>query len=94
MSNQGAVLYGEQGASDVLDWSIDWTQWLEADAIASSLWTAEAGINIDDPLVVDGVAIVWVSGGQPGRAYKLTNQITTESGRVSERSIQVTISDA
>lgn len=79
--------------SAVLDYAIDWgAEYLgDDDLLAKSSWTVE-------PNEADGVAVVssnyggrlssvQASGGVPGKLYRLSNSVTTQSGRTDERSI-------
>ena len=95
----------EKDPSAVLDYSVDWTDWLSGgEVIASSSWGILARDYLDprvlafDPLkngatgyATDTVATCWVEGGRPWRTYRLTNQITTDAGRVNERSVEIKV---
>lgn len=73
---------------------MDWTPWLEGDTISISTWTADdPAITLEDPAIVDGTTVVWVSGGTLNHGYRVTNQITTAAGRKTERTIYITIVD-
>lgn len=81
--------------ADVRDYTRDWTPWLtdREDEIASSTWTADDGITVDDSTSDTLTATVWLSGGTAGETYTVTNRITTEGGRTLEKSINVKIED-
>lgn len=76
----------------VLDYSIDWgAQYLDGELVAQSDWSVE-------PDEADGVTIVGsdfdattttvkAGGGAIGKIYKLVNRVTTDSGRIDDRSI-------
>lgn len=76
----------------VLDYAVDWgADYLSGDALADSSWSispeepggaAIAGSHFD--LLV---ATVQVAGGIPGKLYRVTNHVTTASGREDSRSI-------
>jgi hypothetical protein len=76
----------------VLDYTVDWgAEYLSGDALADSLWL----VSPDEPggAAIEGshfdllLATVQVSGGLPGKIYRVTNQVTTASGREDSRSI-------
>jgi len=80
----------------VKDYPFDWAQWLPAGDIISA-----AQAIVDDPaLTVDSVlhdqttVTVWLSGGQPGKTYKVTCRITTAQGRKEDYSIYITVVEA
>ena len=78
----------------VLDYSIDWTDWLDGDAIATSTWIAPT--ETGSPTVVASsntskIATVWLSGGTVGANYTVTNRITTAGGRTEDRSITIRV---
>lgn len=76
----------------VLDYVEDWSVWLDGDTIATSQWqVAIPGLSITEQAKSVATATVWLSGGQQGRQYKVTNTITTAGGRTASRSITVII---
>ena len=78
----------------VLDYSIDWTDFLEsAETIFSSQWFYPTGITLDSNGHTDKVATAWLSGGTVGQSYELVNRITTDNdpARVDERTIIISI---
>ena len=76
----------------VLDYAVDWgAEYLDGDLLASSEWS----VSPDEP---GGVAVVGsgfdatsstvkAAGGFAGVIYRLTNRVTTQSGRIDDRSI-------
>lgn len=85
----------EKDPGSVLDYVIDWSQWLpEGDVIGSSSFTVPAELTITDESFDDISATVWLSGGVLGKTYKITNQIVTSpGGRQDERSFKLKIVD-
>jgi len=76
-----------------IDYPIDWTDYLETgETIASSAWSIEpTGPTIDNDSESDGVTVVYVSGLERGKRYRLSNQITTSNtpARTPERSVVI-----
>lgn len=77
---------------ELKDYMVDWSLVLPAESdttISTSIWTAStpAGLTINSMANVDTKAIVWVSGGEVGRTYGLTNEIETVGGRTHRRTI-------
>ena len=78
-------------ADAVLDFSVDWTDWLTGDTISTSTFTVEAGITADSDSNDTTSATVWLSGGTAGTLYTVTNQIVTAAGRTDERSLTISV---
>ncbi|MFC7048902.1 hypothetical protein [Emcibacter nanhaiensis] len=85
--------------SAVVDFSIDWgADYLQAgeDILASS-WSifpddGDSSLAIDQEAGPEtGVTAVFVSGGQSGVIYRLTNHISTSQGRADERSLTIRV---
>lgn len=80
-----------------LDFSIDWTEFLGADDIDTSSWTAEEIDGDGAPLVLSdngessGVSVIWIEGGTEGFAYLVSNHIVTTAGREDTRSFVLRI---
>jgi hypothetical protein len=93
MSN--AVRTFRKDPDAVLDFGLDWSDWLEsADVIAASAWTSTPiGLTLASESFDDTKAVVWCSGGLPGTTYTLTNRITTDDGRTDDRSIEVVVTE-
>jgi len=77
----------------ILDYQIDWSDWLGSDTIATSTWTIPSGITQDSATNTNTTATVWLSGGTAGTAYTLTNRITTAAGRTQDQSIVILVID-
>lgn len=76
--------------SAVLDYTIDWREWLGDDTIVSSTWTVPVGIANAGAVFSATTATIWLSGGTAGTAYSVYNTITTVGGRTEKRTIKVT----
>lgn len=88
----------------VLDYQFDWKSkthgsggnkdWLEVDeTILSYEITVPTGITLDKSTETDGVVTVWLSEGLGGETYRIECKITTNKGRVDERSIWITVQE-
>ena len=76
-----------------LDFTIDWSEWLDDDTISSSDWTVPDGITEASATNDTTTATVWLSGGTAGTRYTVTNTIVTAGGRTDERSIVIAVDD-
>lgn len=78
----------------VLDYQVDWSGWLNGDTLATSTFAVTpVGLTIDSESNTTTVATVWLSDGNLGTTYTVTNQVTTSGGRTDERSFHVAIVD-
>lgn len=82
---------------ETLDYSLKWEKELSRlnDAIFDSFWRIED--NDDNSLTTSGngvkgfITYIWLSGGEPGRTYKLVNTINTDAGRIYERTASLMV---
>ena len=83
----------EKDPQAVLDFVVDWSQWLGTDTIATATWSdpAPAGITIVTSTKTNTECTVWLSGGTVDQVYSLTNKIVTVGGRTDERTIEIVI---
>lgn len=77
---------------ELKDYMVDWSLVLAGESdttISASTWSASvpSGITINSQTYLDTKAVVWVSGGEAGRVYGLTNEIETAGGRTHRRTI-------
>ena len=80
----------------LLDYSIDWgAEYLDGDLLSGSAWSvtpAEAGgVDVVGDDFSATVASVKAGGGNPGKLYRLVNQVTLQSGRIDSRSIMLRV---
>jgi hypothetical protein len=78
---------------EVLDYRVDWSEWLDADTISTSTWHVPDGITQDAENETTTTATIWLSGGTTGENYNVTNHITTAGGRTGERTITIKVRD-
>lgn len=70
-----------------LDYEWDWTAWLaEDETIDTVTWIVPTGITEGDTANTDQTATIWFSGGTLGESYEITCRITTNQGRIDDRS--------
>ena len=81
----------------VLDFTHDWSDWLTgSEVISTSTWTVSpTGLTIDSESETTTAATVWVSAGNVGEVYVLTNQIVTDASpaRTCDRTITVRVEE-
>ena len=79
----------EKDPNAVLDYTVDWTAWLDSDTISTSTWTVPSGITEDSSTNDTEIAIIFLSSGTAGEIYSVTNRITTAAGRTDDRTIRI-----
>lgn len=78
----------------VLDYLVDWSEWLVEDSITNSTFAVDdAGLTIDSTSFTTTSGTVWLSGGTLGTTYIVTNHITTSGGRQDDHSFRIIIKD-
>ena len=75
----------------VIDYKVDWSDWLGVDLITSSTWDIPADLVMDSEEESFTDATVWISGGNLNTVYQLTNIIETINGRTDARSFNLII---
>jgi hypothetical protein len=73
----------------VLDYSIDWSEWLADDTIDTSEWTVPEGITGGATSKTDTAVTIWLSGGTAGQTYTIRNRITTAGGRTNDQTFKI-----
>jgi hypothetical protein len=77
----------------VLDYQIDWSDWLaDGESITDSEWIV-TGATIDSEESTATVSTAWLSGGVVGTMISLTNRITTDNtpARVDDRTLTIKV---
>jgi hypothetical protein len=76
----------------VLDYSLDWTNWMPSgDTISAITITADAGITIDSTTNTDYIATAYISGGTAGTTYNVEYNITTTNGLKDSRNFRIKV---
>lgn len=82
----------DKDPNEKLDYTINWSAALVGtDTIVSSEWDIPSGIVGSQQDHDDTKTIIWLSGGNIGEKYSISNKITTRDGRIMERSILLKI---
>jgi len=75
----------------VLDYPVNFSDWLGVDTIDSHTVTAESGLTKDSSSNDSTTVTAWVSGGTVGNTYDLTYHIVTTAGREIDRTIKIKV---
>lgn len=85
----------DKDPNEVLDYKVDWDDddWLNGDTISTSTWIVQSGITKDSDSFTTAVATIWLSGGEAGKSYDITNRITTAASpsRTANRTIEINV---
>lgn len=77
----------------VLDYKVDWSDWLDTDTIITSDWTVPTGLTLELETNTTTIATAWLSGGTVATSYNVTNEITTADGRTDDRTITIKVKE-
>jgi len=84
----------DKDPSAKLDYTVDWSSWLCAgETITASDWTVPDGLTEASASFDDDSATVWLTGGTDDTDYKVVNQITTNAGRIDQRTIVIAVKE-
>lgn len=90
IDSQGA--YFLKRASEILDFSIDWSDVLElGETISTSTWTVPNGITRDSDGISGQLTIAWIKSGTAGLEYVLGNTIVTSGSRTLNRDLRIKV---
>ncbi len=82
--------HSKDPASD-LDYICDWSEWLGSDTIDTSTWDVPAELTDGGNSHNGKVTTIWLSDGESGETYILTNKIITTGLRTAERDIKLKV---
>jgi len=90
--------YIEKDPYAVLDYSLDWTNWLPSGEVISAITvTAEtisgdaAPLTIDSSTNTDTLVTAYVSGGTAGNIYNVEYKITTDNAKKDSRNFRIKV---
>jgi hypothetical protein len=77
----------------VLDYAVDWTEWLATgDSITSHSVAVESGNVVKDSDSLAGTIVrAWISGGTNGTDATVRYRVTTAQGRTDDRTIYLKV---
>lgn len=75
----------------VLDFTLNWTDYLGSDTISSSAWAVPSGITGSGGSSTSTTASIRISGGTAGLVYPFTNTITMASGQIDQEPLVITV---
>ncbi len=79
---------------DVLDYVLDWSDWLDtSETISTSTWTVPSGVTKDSDSKSSSETVIWLSGGTVYENYRLVNHIVTSLNREKDQTIIIYIVD-
>lgn len=77
--------------TEILDYRIDWSDWLDGLTISASTWIVPSGVTSEDETNTSTITLIRLSGGTWGETYELQNTIVASNGETETRSILVKI---
>jgi hypothetical protein len=85
------IVWPHKDPDEVLDFGIDWSVLLEGDTISTSEWIVPAGITKDSDSYSTASTTIWLSGGESGQLYALTNRVTTAGARSMDETVSLRV---
>jgi hypothetical protein len=76
---------------EICDFSVDWTQRLAGDTLQQSSWVLPTGLVKQSDSMLPTSTIIWLSGGDLGETYVLTNRVITMGGRTYDQSVRLRV---
>lgn len=93
-------VYIEKDPYAVLDYSLDWTDWMPSNETISAIEiTAETIAGDSNPLTIDSttntdyIATAYISGGTAGKIYNIEYKITTDLDKKDSRNIRIKVTE-
>lgn len=91
-------IYIEKDPYAVLDYTLDWENWMPTGEVISAISvTAETISGDSTPLAVDSstnndyLVTAYLSGGTAGKVYNIEYRITTDGGKKDSRNIRIKV---
>lgn len=91
-----ALSWPTKDPNDVLDYEVDWSDWLTAsgsDTISTSTWIVPSGITKNSDSSTTTTTTIWLSSGTAGTSYSFVNRITTAGGRTKDQTIKIKVKE-
>ena len=86
----GAVDVAPVDPDAIVDYQTDWTQWLDGDNIATSVWTVTNATEASSANSTK-TATVFITGATPGKVVTMRNRIATTGGRTEDRTLRANV---
>jgi hypothetical protein len=96
MSDYGSYGYRkppdfEKDPDSTLDYLFNWNAELNGDTISDSEFLLPDGMTEVSTDFTDTTATIFVTGGNCGSNYRVTNRITTDGGRTLDQTITIAV---
>jgi len=85
-------VYIEKDPYAVLDYTLDWTNWMpDGDTISTISVSADTGITVDSTSNTDYIVTAYISGGTAGTIYNVEYRIVTANGLQDSRNFRIKV---
>lgn len=91
------VAFFDKDPTEKLDYGFDWSDALQGDEIATSVWVVQAGLTQSSsptPTNDTKTTTIWLESGTAGTDYSVMNKITTSVGRTLTASMVIRVTDS
>ena len=83
----------EKDPDATVDFTVDWTDWLESDTLSTGTWVVPAGITNVSSQYTTVKDTVFLSGGTVNNTYAIINRISTVGGKINDQTIYVLVKE-
>lgn len=84
----------EKDPNATSSYQFDWTAWLAGDTISGSAWAPlPSDLTVVSTANTTLTTTIVLSGGTPGRIYRMRNRITTAAGLSEDQTAELVIVD-
>jgi len=83
----------EKDPDATVDFTVDWTDWLESDTLSTGTWVVPAGITNVSSQYTTVKDTVFLSGGTVNNTYAIINRISTAGGKTNDQTIYVLVKE-
>lgn len=83
----------EKDPDATLDFTVDWTDWLESDTISTGTWIVPDGIVKVSSSYTTLKDTVFLCSGTVGNTYAIINRIQTANGKKNDQTIYILVKE-
>lgn len=90
------IKWDDKDPNEVEPFYLDWTPRLTSDTVTGSTWevnpaTGTIPLAIGLTQFTTAISTVWLSGGDDGGDYELTNHVVTSTGRNLDQTVKLRV---
>ena len=84
----------DKDPNSTLDYLVNWSTWLQVGEVITDHEVVKQGsIVIDSSTNDDTTVTVWISGGQIGEYTQVTTRVSTNQGRIEDKTFRLVVKE-